>query len=145
MGSWQRYKPAVSARPIGNSSPFDWSAVEDSITYPEFAHRARLEGTVPIEIVIDPEGAASTAFFAPYDEGEAEPNELLVEAAQATGQRTDHVRVGTATGDVFKELAERHSALAVERLRVGHLAFGKPDTVETRREICMIFLVSMPV
>ena len=87
MGSWQRYKPAVSARPIGNSSPFDWSAVEDSITYPEFAHRARLDGTVPIEIVIDPEGAASTAFFAPYDEGEAEPNELLVKAATRGLQR----------------------------------------------------------
>ena len=82
-------EPAITARPEAPSDSllYDWDALADAIEYNEFARRATIEGTVPLDVVIGGDGRL-IASRVPVEELTQDSFELFVESTLLAVRRT---------------------------------------------------------
>ena len=76
------YPGRIEVRPAQWAPDFDWATVADSVLYPQFAQRARIEETVVLDVVVAPDGRAVSATpLADDAPAPLAPHNLLVEAS----------------------------------------------------------------
>ena len=72
----------IVVAPTRFAPEFDWSVVADSVLYPEFARRTRVEETVVLDVIVGTDGrAVSVDPLATDAPGTLAPYPLLVEAS----------------------------------------------------------------